>query len=75
MEAPVKVEVLLNAPVKQVWSAITDKEKMKPWYFDLEEFIAADKPDFAKHNIEERWKYIIGSSLPKYFEVKGLGTD
>ena len=40
----------------------------------LESF-PADKPDFAKHNFKERWKYTIGSSLPKYLEGKGSGTD
>lgn len=35
---PVVVEELLNAPVERVWEAITDKEKMKQWYFTLDEF-------------------------------------
>ncbi|MBS1596571.1 MAG: SRPBCC domain-containing protein [Bacteroidetes bacterium] len=29
-----------NAPVERVWEAITDKDKMKMWYFDLDEFKA-----------------------------------
>jgi uncharacterized protein YndB with AHSA1/START domain len=36
---PIILEILLNAPVKNVWKAITDKNEMKIWYFDLEEFI------------------------------------
>lgn len=35
---PVSVEKLLNAPVKKVWQAITQKEQMKAWYFDLDDF-------------------------------------
>jgi uncharacterized protein YndB with AHSA1/START domain len=35
---PVIKEVLLNAPVSKIWKAITDKEEMKQWYFDLAEF-------------------------------------
>jgi uncharacterized protein YndB with AHSA1/START domain len=36
---PVIVERVYNAPVKTVWEAITDIEKMKQWYFPmLEEF-------------------------------------
>lgn len=31
-------EVSLNAPVSKVWKAITDKNDMKQWYFDLVEF-------------------------------------
>jgi uncharacterized protein YndB with AHSA1/START domain len=36
---PFITERLLKAPVAQVWKAITDKNEMKNWYFDLAEFI------------------------------------
>jgi uncharacterized protein YndB with AHSA1/START domain len=36
---PVIIEKLVNAPVKKVWQAITDKDQMKQWYFDLNDFI------------------------------------
>ena len=32
------IERLLNAPIEQVWKAITEKDLKKQWYFDLEEF-------------------------------------
>lgn len=32
---PVIKEILLNAPVSKVWKAITDKNDMKEWLFDL----------------------------------------
>jgi uncharacterized protein YndB with AHSA1/START domain len=35
---PFVIERTLNAPVQKVWEAITDKEKMKQWYFDLSDF-------------------------------------
>jgi uncharacterized protein YndB with AHSA1/START domain len=35
---PIVIEVLLDAPVEKVWKAITDKEDMKKWYFDIEAF-------------------------------------
>jgi uncharacterized protein YndB with AHSA1/START domain len=35
---PIILERLFNAPVKTVWKALTDKNEMKIWYFDLEEF-------------------------------------
>jgi uncharacterized protein YndB with AHSA1/START domain len=39
MEAsPFVIERTYNAPADKVWQAITDKGKMKQWYFDLEEF-------------------------------------
>ena len=35
---PFVIERTYNAPVSKVWQAITDKDKMKQWYFDLKEF-------------------------------------
>jgi len=32
------VEKTYNASIKKVWKAITDKEEMKKWYFDISEF-------------------------------------
>jgi uncharacterized protein YndB with AHSA1/START domain len=37
-QKPIIMEILLNAPVQKVWKALTDKNEMKIWYFDLEEF-------------------------------------
>jgi len=34
----IQLEKILQAPIALVWEAITDKHKMKQWYFDLEEF-------------------------------------
>jgi uncharacterized protein YndB with AHSA1/START domain len=36
--APFTLEHTYQAPVKKVWEDITDKAKMKQWYFDLSEF-------------------------------------
>lgn len=35
---PFTIERVYNAPSDRVWEAITDKDKMKQWYFDLSEF-------------------------------------
>lgn len=32
------IERAFHAPIATVWQAITDKEQMKKWYFDLAEF-------------------------------------
>jgi uncharacterized protein YndB with AHSA1/START domain len=32
------LERTLNAPVAQVWKALTDVDQMRQWYFDLKEF-------------------------------------
>jgi uncharacterized protein YndB with AHSA1/START domain len=38
---PFVIERTYNAPIEKVWKAITDKDLMKQWYFD----IAAFKPE------------------------------
>jgi len=35
---PVVKEVVLNMPISKVWKAITEKDEMNQWYFDLDEF-------------------------------------
>ncbi len=40
-QEPFVIERTYNAPVSKVWKAITDKDQMKQWYFD----IAAFKPE------------------------------
>jgi len=35
---PFVIERTLNASPEKVWQAITDKEQMKQWYFDIAEF-------------------------------------
>jgi uncharacterized protein YndB with AHSA1/START domain len=35
---PFTIERTYNAPASKVWKAITDKDQMKQWYFDLAEF-------------------------------------
>jgi len=37
-EEPVVIERTFNAPIERVWKAITDKDEMKKWYFDLSAF-------------------------------------
>lgn len=35
---PFVIERTYDAPIEKVWKAITDKNDMKQWYFDLAEF-------------------------------------
>jgi uncharacterized protein YndB with AHSA1/START domain len=37
-DEPLIFERTYNASIEKVWKAISDKEEMKQWYFDLEEF-------------------------------------
>src|SRR5688572_24515105 len=38
MEEPIIIERTFNAPASKVWKAITNREDMKKWYFDIAEF-------------------------------------
>lgn len=35
---PIVLERTFQAPIAVVWKAITDRDQMKEWYFDLKEF-------------------------------------
>jgi uncharacterized protein YndB with AHSA1/START domain len=35
---PFVIERTLNAPAEKIWKAITNKDQMKQWYFDIAEF-------------------------------------
>lgn len=35
---PIVIERTFDAPISKVWKAISDKNEMKHWYFDLKEF-------------------------------------
>ena len=37
-QEPFVIERTFNAPVSKVWKAITDKDDMKQWYFDISAF-------------------------------------
>jgi len=45
--APLLFERTFNAPAAKVWAAITQKEQMKQWYFDLKEFIPEPGFEFS----------------------------
>lgn len=44
--APIIKEVLLDATPAKVWKALTDKDEMRQWYFDLKEFKAVPGFEF-----------------------------
>lgn len=45
--APLVFERTYNAPAGKVWAAITQKEQMKQWYFDLKEFMPEPGFEFS----------------------------
>lgn len=38
MSNPIRVEQFIQAPPEKVWQALTDKNQMKEWYFDIADF-------------------------------------
>ncbi len=38
IDGPLVIERTFNAPVAQVWVALTDVDAMREWYFELKEF-------------------------------------
>lgn len=55
---PLVVERIYNAPIQKVWSAITDKDQMKEWYFDLETFRAEKGFKFQFTGGDENVQYL-----------------
>ncbi|MCS4300824.1 SRPBCC domain-containing protein [Chryseobacterium sp. BIGb0232] len=38
MNTPITVQYKINVPIEKVWTALTDKNEMKSWYFDIQDF-------------------------------------
>jgi uncharacterized protein YndB with AHSA1/START domain len=55
---PFVIEQTYNAPISKVWQAITDRDKMKEWYFDLKEFKPEVGFEFEFTGGSEEIKYI-----------------
>jgi len=66
-DTPFEIERTFNAPVEKVWEAITDKEKMKEWYFSLEEFEPEVGFEFEFYGGTEEKQYL---HVCKVLEVK-----
>jgi uncharacterized protein YndB with AHSA1/START domain len=70
---PFVIERTYNAPIAKVWKAITDKNEMKKWYFDLAEF----KPEVGfefrfEGGPEEGPKYLHICRIKEVIEGKKL---
>lgn len=60
MEKTVIKEFIYNTSPEKLWHAISDKEKMKFWYFDLEEF---------KAEIGFEFRFWGGTENRQYFHI------
>ena len=65
--SPVVIERTYDAPVETVWKAVTNKEQMKHWYFDLKEFEPEIGFEFQFHGGTEQKQYL---HLCKYWRWK-----
>lgn len=54
-----------NVPVEQVWRAITDKDEMKIWYFDIPNFVLKEGAvfDFLNPGMRKIPSSLSGASL------------
>ncbi|WP_214225796.1 SRPBCC domain-containing protein [Pedobacter sp. B4-66] len=55
---PIVIERTLNASIDSVWQALTDNQKMKQWYFDIEEFEPEVGFEFKFYGGSEEKKYL-----------------
>ena len=69
---PIIKEVLLDATPAKVWKAITDKDEMKKWYFDLKEFKAVPGFEFEFEGGPEDRIYIHQCRITEVIPLKKL---
>ncbi len=69
---PLVVERTFNAPVAAVWHAITSKEAMKEWYFDIAEFKPEVGFEFRFDAENEGVKYIHHCKITEVVAQKKL---
>ena len=55
---PIIIECIFNAHTEKVWKAITDKDEMKQWYFDIKEFKPKVGFEFEFYGENEGRKYV-----------------
>lgn len=57
MSTPIIVQYKVDAPIDKVWKALTDKEEMKSWYFDISDFKLEIGKQFNFYEPGEAKKY------------------
>lgn len=67
--SPLVIERTFDAPIRTVWEAITDKDLMKQWYFDIKEFKLEVGFEFQFYGGSEDKQYL---HLCKILEVVSL---
>lgn len=69
---PFVIERVYAAPIQKVWEAITVKEKMKVWYFDLAEFKPEVGFEFEFTGGDENKQYLHLCRVTKVVEGKTI---
>lgn len=57
MSIPIIAEYIVNAPVEKVWKALTNKNEMKSWYFEIPDFELAEGKKFNFYEPGDARKY------------------
>jgi uncharacterized protein YndB with AHSA1/START domain len=57
MSKPITVQYKINAPLEKAWNALTDKNEMKSWYFDIRDFVLETGKEFNFYEPGEAKKY------------------
>ncbi|HWY39031.1 MAG TPA: SRPBCC family protein, partial [Bacteroidia bacterium] len=70
--APFVIERTFAAPIEKVWKAISDKNEMKKWYFDLPEFEARVGVEFTFTGGPPEKQYIHLCKVTEVIENKKL---
>jgi uncharacterized protein YndB with AHSA1/START domain len=55
---PLTKEVILDAPVSRVWNALTDKEQLKQWCFDMNAFKPEPGFEFQFYGEKDGTKFL-----------------
>lgn len=55
---PFTTEIIINSPASEIWKAITDKDEMKKWYIDIEEFEPKEGFEFQFWEGDENKKFL-----------------
>jgi uncharacterized protein YndB with AHSA1/START domain len=73
--APLVIERVFYAPVSVLWTALTDKDEMKQWYFDLKEFKTEPGFRFSFTGGTEEKQYLhlceVIDVIPKSSRIRG----
>ncbi|MCC8154728.1 MAG: SRPBCC domain-containing protein [Tannerellaceae bacterium] len=69
---PIIVEQKIRAPGERIWKAISDREEMRHWYFDITRFWPELGCDFQFNEIKDGEKYVVLCRITNILEKKKL---